>query len=296
MSRRPAQVPATKAGYQWTGSAVKGLAGLGAVYVRFTKNLAGESTESSSGDARSTRERVDDSSDFEESPQFAGSESRQHHQLECRSQCAVPVTGTSHAPVDVDCSDSESTSIAVIEEEAVVHTSRQEMLTERSDTSVKNRKTPFSLPSTSSGLHQPTDEQKQQLSAMFPEHPSSTISTGLELTQGDMQMGADMILSTPPLTTLLQKLKDKISCKRLQLIVDEDDELAMFHSVIGYYKVPNFDPTLDMRVRLQGQPAVDTGGPRRQMFTSVFTLQHPLISNYLSMMDSFSSHDIVSKM
>ena len=37
------------------------------------------------------------------------------------------------------------------------------------------------------------------------------------------------------------------------------------------YEIPNFDPTLDMRVRFQGQPAVDTGGPRRQMFTSVFT-------------------------
>ena len=97
-------MPATKVGFQWTGSAVKGLAGLGAVYVRLTKNLAGESTESNSGDARSTRERVDDSdsSDFEESPQFAGSESRQHHQLERRSQCAVPDTGTLHAPVDVD--------------------------------------------------------------------------------------------------------------------------------------------------------------------------------------------------
>ena len=66
-------------------------------------------------------------------------------------------------------------------------------ITERSETSVKNRKIPFSLPSTSSGLHQPTDDQKQQLSAMFPEHPSLTISTALELTQGDMQMGAKMI-------------------------------------------------------------------------------------------------------
>ena len=98
--------------------------------------------------------------------QCAGSESRQHHQLEHRSQCAVPVTGTSHAPVDVDSGDSESTSVEVIEE-AVVHTSRQEMLTELSETSSKNRKTPFSLPSTSSGLHQSTDKQKQQLSAMF---------------------------------------------------------------------------------------------------------------------------------
>ena len=162
VSRRTAQVTATKAGFQWTGSAVKGLPGLGAVNVRLTKNLAGESTESSSGDARSTRgranqtvttterERVDDcdSSDSEESPQFAGSESRQHHQWERRSQCAVPVIGTSHTPVDVDSSDSESTSVEVIEEEAVVHTSRQEMLTERSETSVKNRKTPFSIPST----------------------------------------------------------------------------------------------------------------------------------------------------
>ena len=51
----------------------------------------------------------------------------------------------------------------------------------------------------------------------------------------------------------------------------DDDELEMCHSVIGYYKVPNFDSTLDMQVRFQRQPAVNTGGLHRQMFTSVFT-------------------------
>ena len=283
VSRRTAQVPATKTGFQWTGSAVKGLAGLGAVYVRLTKNFAGNSTNISSGDAPSTsgtanrtlttaeRERIDDSdsSDFEESPRLASRESRKHHHLEDHphSDSTVPVSGTSRAPADFVSSDSESTSVDVLEEDAVIHTSRQEVPIEQS---VDNRKITFSPPSTSFDIHQPTEEQQQQLVAMFPEHPSSTISTVLELTQGDMQRAADMILSPPTLAALLQKLRDKISYKRVQLIVDEDDELEMFHSVIGYYKVPNFDPTLDMRVRFQGQPAVDTGGPRRQMFTSVF--------------------------
>ena len=70
-------------------------------------------------------------------------------------------------------------------------------------------------------------------------------------------------------TTHHSSAKDKISCKWVQLIVDKDDELELFHSVIRYYKVPNFDPTLDMRVRFQGQPAVSV--PCRQMFTSLFT-------------------------
>ena len=103
---------------------------------------------------------------------------------------------------------------------------------------------------------------------MFTEHPSWNIYSVLELTQGDMQMAADMILWSPPLTTLLQKIRFLVNGSSL-LLTKMVDELELFHSVIRYYKVPNFDPTLDMRVRFQGQPAVSV--PHRQMFTSLFT-------------------------
>ena len=96
------------------------------------------------------------------------------------SDSTVPVSGTSRAPADFVSSDSESTSVDVLEEDAVVHTCRQEVPIEQS---VDNRKITFSPPSTSSDIHQPTEEQQQQLVAMFPEHPSSTISTVLELMQ-----------------------------------------------------------------------------------------------------------------
>ena len=82
---------------------------------------------------------------------------------------------------------------------------------------MENKKITFS-PFTSSDIYQPTEEQQQQLVATFPEHPQSTISTVLELTQGDMQRAGDMILSPPPLAALLQKLRYKISYERVQLI------------------------------------------------------------------------------
>ena len=285
VSRRTAQVPATKAGFEWNGSAIKGLAGLGAIYVRLTRDfdsgsaagspnssdnesqpmphnkkvptlghnsghhsLPSSSSQQPSSSHSHARDQLDDSdSDFESPPRTH--QVRSSHQSRNRSE---PTLSCTHTPIEiVNSSDSES---------------GEEV---RVDTAVPTRRESTAQHSESSSLH-PDHHQEEQLAAMFPDHPRSTIGTVWELSHGDLQIAVDMVLSPPPLTTLLQKLKQKIRSERARIVLDEEDEIEMFHSVIAYYKLPSFDPTLDVRVRFRDQPAVDTGGPRRQMFTSAF--------------------------
>ena len=53
---------------------------------------------------------------------------------------------------------------------------------------------------------------------------------------------------------------------RFKLRIDEDDIL---NDANAYYKSPSFDPTGPLRMQFTGQPAVDTGGVKRQFFTQL---------------------------
>ena len=54
---------------------------------------------------------------------------------------------------------------------------------------------------------------------------------------------------------------------REKIKVDQDD-LVM--DVYSFYKSPDFDPTVPVFVLLKGQPAIDSGGVLRQVFSDVF--------------------------
>ena len=109
-----------------------------------------------------------------------------------------------------------------------LYTSRQEVPIEQSETSVENRKITFLPPSTSSNIHQPTEHQ---LVAMFPEHLPWTIQ---QCFGKAMCRGLHMILHHHHSSA---KAKRKYILQvSPTYIVNEDDELEMFHSVIGYYK------------------------------------------------------------
>lgn len=44
----------------------------------------------------------------------------------------------------------------------------------------------------------------------------------------------------------------------------------MAECVLAFYKGPRYDPHCALQVFLRGQPAIDTGGVRRQIFSEVF--------------------------
>ena len=54
---------------------------------------------------------------------------------------------------------------------------------------------------------------------------------------------------------------------REKIKVDQDD-LVM--DVYSFYKSPDFDPTIPVFVLLKGQPAIDSGGVLRQVFSDFF--------------------------
>lgn len=62
------------------------------------------------------------------------------------------------------------------------------------------------------------------------------------------------------------KLAKKMHGSRFKLRIDEDDIL---NDAIAYYKSPSFDPTRPLRIQFTGQPAVDTGGVKREFFTQL---------------------------
>ena len=60
---------------------------------------------------------------------------------------------------------------------------------------------------------------------------------------------------------------------REKLKVDPEDEVM---DVYSYHKSSDFDPLIPIFVYLKGQPAIDTGGVLRQVFSNVF---HALANN-----------------
>ena len=53
----------------------------------------------------------------------------------------------------------------------------------------------------------------------------------------------------------------------LKVKVDTEDLLS---DALAFYKGNGFDPSRPIRVYYNGQPAIDTGGVKRQFFTDMF--------------------------
>ncbi len=89
----------------------------------------------------------------------------------------------------------------------------------------------------------------------------------------DVLSATELLLSPPSLTDLFRKIRETNPLgERVRIEVDEEDEHAMFSDAAALYKSPQFNFCSDLRVRFMNQPAVDTGGVRRQLFTDTFRL------------------------
>ena len=76
------------------------------------------------------------------------------------------------------------------------------------------------------------------------------------------------LLSGPSLSSLLKMLNNRYeSLPRNRVIVDDGDAWG---EMVSRYKRPSFDYHTHLRVTLGGQPAVDTGGVRRHLYTILF--------------------------
>ena len=67
------------------------------------------------------------------------------------------------------------------------------------------------------------------------------------------------------LNKLKKSMKPYMHSEKLK--VDKEDlVMDFFH----FYKSPEFDPVIPVKIQMRGEPAVDTGGVLRQAFTDVF--------------------------
>ena len=74
---------------------------------------------------------------------------------------------------------------------------------------------------------------------------------------------------------------------RIRLEADDNDD-DWVSAAFAHYKSHQFDPKAEVRICIRGQPAIDTGGVRRQFFEVVFkTLAH---SEKFSMFDGPGDH------
>lgn len=69
------------------------------------------------------------------------------------------------------------------------------------------------------------------------------------------------------MSSVLEKLAKKITGPPKRITVDQSDILA---EILPLYKGPEFDPSQPVRVVFNDQPAVDSGGHRKEMYSLVY--------------------------
>ena len=65
-----------------------------------------------------------------------------------------------------------------------------------------------------------------------------------------------------------ENLRGQVNGKIVRLTVTEETAVE---DALAYYKHPDFDARCPIRITFEKQPAVDTGGPRRQFYSMVFS-------------------------
>ncbi|XP_022780115.1 uncharacterized protein LOC111321486 isoform X1 [Stylophora pistillata] len=120
------------------------------------------------------------------------------------------------------------------------------------------------------------DNGVESLSPSFTSASRETVRDSL-LTYQDIGLAADALRES----TMKKEAKDesvhqilnrlKVSMKPYvcseKLKVDREDTVMDFFQ---FYKSVHFDPVIPIKVQINGEPAVDTGGLLRQVFTDVF--------------------------
>ena len=96
------------------------------------------------------------------------------------------------------------------------------------------------------------------------------------------------IAKSGSLSQVLRRLRSKMYSRgmREKIKIDADDEVM---DVYSYYKSPHFDPLTPVSMVVKGQPAIDTGGVLRQVFSEVFL---SIINNEGGIKNVFTGEDL----
>ena len=69
----------------------------------------------------------------------------------------------------------------------------------------------------------------------------------------------------PTLESILFMLNVKM--RKVKLVLDPND---IWQDILVYYKSPRVDTRKQLRIKINNMPAIDTGGVRRQVYSTVF--------------------------
>lgn len=224
MSGKHASIPNVKSGYEFTGKAVKNLAGSGCVYVRMTAELFSTYVSSDEHSPKSMVKSEQDDDYLEH-----------EYDLPSPSNILVNTPGFSRA-----------------NEPNVHHGSSP------NEPNVQNE----------------LDVDINKLFEVFPQVPRDVITFLYTECANDVSKLMSYMLEGLGLDTIRSILKSsrilRVGCDSPRIRLEsDDDEDDWVSAAIAHYKSPKFDSGAEVRITIKGQPAVDTGGVRRQFFSVV---------------------------
>ncbi len=121
-------------------------------------------------------------------------------------------------------------------------------------------------------------DQIDVLTTVLPGVPKNSLKFLLDISSGDANQVSNLFLEDGgglSLSCLVEFMRSSLLLDGVvrRLILDEYDDQqpdSLTQEAIAFYKGSRFDQRCEIRIRINDQPVVDTGGARRQFFNDVF--------------------------
>lgn len=292
MSGKQASVPQCKEGFEWNGRAVKELAGSGSIYVRLLRDIE---LENRSDEKSSDSEELPSVIFSYESPS-ADSSNRQSSTLSAplsptnissitysSSSSYLPILSGNSTTSNFDSTACGSTTSDF--QRSFGMTSSSPNISDRgrfdgasTSSAIYITDTTTRIPAADSDHHGDINQLKDiaKLAEMFTSLSDKQLKYVYNLSHHSFTSAMDSLIDGPSMDSLRSLLrKSQITVPddegpRIRLNVDDDEEDWM-EAAFCFYKHAKFDKNACIRVSIRGQPAIDTGGVRRQFFSVIFS-------------------------
>ena len=133
--------------------------------------------------------------------------------------------------------------------------------------------TPVSIAGQSSSSQQTVDNTvdcalDKLLTIFGSTHSAVKIMSILTASGDNLEASSECLCSGPTLASILEMLKSRFQGEAvIKLRVDSEDA---WQDTVTFYKSQRVDVSKQLQVQLNNQPALDTGGVRSQLYSSVY--------------------------
>lgn len=123
-------------------------------------------------------------------------------------------------------------------------------------------------PSSSTSLVESNFNDISKLQALFAENLSSNqIEVAYKASGSNFILTMECLLKGPTSQSIIKMVNARFSeCSTIKVQIDPCEAWEDF---VAFYKSPRLDVTKQLRVQITGQPVVDVGGVRAQLYTTV---------------------------